>query len=129
MAARNLRNTSEPTTTTIRVNSEMRVAVPLGLPLTWKAMPVATGASSRPIRATMVPMAAGGRTMFSQLRPAKRMIRETALKITPAMTNPPRACWKPTCGLLARVMQVMVGAMKAKLEPRKAGALPRQTNR
>ena len=117
----------EPTTTTSSVNRAMTVARPLILPSTVKAMPVATGASSRPIRATMAPMAAGGRTMFSQARPAKRMITETMEKIRPAMKKPPRACWKPTPGLAARVMQVMVGAMKAKLEPRKAGALPRHT--
>ena len=51
------------------------------------------------------------------------------MKIRPATVKPPTACWKPSVGVAAAAMQMKVGAMKAKLEPRKAGALPRQTVR
>ncbi len=92
-------------------------------------MPVATGARARPMRATMGPMAAGGRTTWIHLRPAKRMMKETRTKAAPAHTKPPTAFEKPSWGEAARLMQLIVGAMNAKLEPRKAGAFPRQMTR
>ena len=54
-------------------------------------MLVATGASSRPMTATIAPIAAGGKTTSSHRVPATRTTCETAMKNTPNTMNPPWA--------------------------------------
>ena len=55
------------------------------------AMLVATGASSRPMMATMAPMAAGGKMMSIHRVPAKRTTWETRMKTRPKTMKPPWA--------------------------------------
>ena len=55
------------------------------------AMLAATGASSRPMRATIGPMVAGGSTVLIQPGPKRRMIRATRVNTRPETMNPPSA--------------------------------------
>ena len=52
---------------------------------------VATGASSRPMIATMAPMAAGGKMMSIHLVPANRTTWEMRMKMSPKTMKPPWA--------------------------------------
>ena len=52
------------------------------------AMPAAVGSNSRPMTATMAPMAAGGKTTSIQSVPAKRTTCETTMKKRPKAMNP-----------------------------------------
>ena len=54
-------------------------------------MLVATGASSRPMTATIAPIAAGGKTTSSQRVPATRTTCETRMKKRPNAMKPPWA--------------------------------------
>ncbi len=87
-------NSTEPKATVSRVVMEMMMAVVLYAPVAsgmTPAMPVATPASSRPIRATMGPMVAGGSTTPIHSGPNFQMIRATAMKMQPEAMNPPSA--------------------------------------
>jgi len=90
-------------------------------------MSVATGASSSPIKATMGPMAAGGKDYVEPFAASEADDERDNDKYETSGDKAAQGMLESNSGVLARVMQVMVGAIKAKLDPRKAGALPRQT--
>ncbi|MNP27991.1 hypothetical protein D3C76_1209320 [compost metagenome] len=62
-----------------------------GLLLIHPDIPAATGMSSSPIRATMAPIAAGGKTTPIQLVPAYLTNMPTRMKIIPVTINAPSA--------------------------------------
>ncbi|MNW13236.1 hypothetical protein D3C71_2111330 [compost metagenome] len=55
------------------------------------ACPAATGTNSKPITATMAPMAAGGKTTSIQLVPAILTMSATTQKMTPTTIKAPSA--------------------------------------
>ena len=72
--------------------SASRTVMPRGTVLAVRpAMFVATGASSRPMIATMAPMAAEGNMTSIQRVPAKRTTCETRMKTRPKTMKPPWA--------------------------------------
>jgi len=94
ITARKPRNSSEPKMARASVVSPMAMSAGTRTPLASgnrPAIPAATLPSSRPIRATMGPMAAGGRTMSSQRVPAQAIRPAARAKTTPAAMKPPRA--------------------------------------
>jgi len=55
------------------------------------AISAATGANSRPITATIAPIAAGGKTVSIHLVPITPIKRDTRENTTPAAIKPPNA--------------------------------------
>ena len=79
---------------TIRVNMEMVMACPLVMPWTGSMKPLmfrASGASSRPMMATMDPMAAGGNSTSIQLVPIFFTMSPIRMKQSPKAMKPPWA--------------------------------------
>ena len=89
------------------------------------AMPIATGANSKPITATIAPIAAGGNNTSIQPMPTKRTIKDNTTKATPKAIKPPCAA---SYGIPAAITD-NTGAIKAKLEPKYEGILPLQMNK
>ena len=87
------------------------------------AMPAATPASSRPMTATIAPIAAGGNMTSSQPVPAFLTMKETRQNRTPHIMKPPSATSYPNGS------NSSTGEINAKLEPRYAGILPLQIKR
>ncbi|MNJ52241.1 hypothetical protein D3C77_475660 [compost metagenome] len=91
------RNRTAPSTVTPRVTSESIICVELGLQalvgseLIRPAIPAATGINSRPISATIAPIAAGGNTTSIHLVPANLIISAIAMKIRPVTIKAPSA--------------------------------------
>ncbi|MNE78705.1 hypothetical protein D3C80_1751380 [compost metagenome] len=88
------------------------------------AIPAATGISSRPINATIAPIAAGGNTTSIHLVPANLTSKPTRIKIIPVTINAPSASAYPLSGYVPSTTRT--GEINAKLEPRYAGILPLQ---
>ena len=93
IAAANPLNTTWPTTA--RASVKMNTTTNLGsiaAPSELMMPPVlaAEPASSRPMRATIGPMAAGGSTASIQFTPANLIIMAMMANIAPAQINPPR---------------------------------------
>ena len=78
------------------------------------AMDMATGASSRPITATIAPIAAGGKRMSIHLIPTYLTIRLKMTKERPKTMKAPLAASKPKPA--AKTEET--GAIKAKEEPK-----------
>ena len=97
IAARKPRNTTEPKTTTASVVSETATAFGamnsdgLFASGTSPAIFAATGASSRPMIATIAPIAAGGNTTFSQPIPTRPIRNAISMNTMPAQTKPDSA--------------------------------------
>ena len=94
MAAANPLNTTCPITASARVNMNTNtnlgsIAAP-SPELTMPPVLAAEPASSRPMRATIGPIAAGGSTASIQLTPANFIIIATMQNMAPAHMNPPR---------------------------------------
>ena len=95
MTPRKPRKRTDPRTVTPSVSIATATAVPrpgcVAPSPVSPAMLVATGASSRPMTATIAPMAAGGKTTSSQRVPATRTTCETRTKKSPKAMKPPCA--------------------------------------
>ena len=79
---------------TIRVNIEMIIAVVLLMPCTGSMKPdmfIASGASSRPMMATMEPMAAGGKRTSTHFVPTSLTRNARIIKQRPKAIKPPCA--------------------------------------
>ena len=116
------RSSTEPSSVIASVDIETVIALRAGMPScaivvpVRPAMSVATGASSRPITATMAPMAAGGKTTSSHRVPATRTTPATRMKNRPKPMKAPWAAGYPPPPRAA--MTAITGAMNAKLDPR-----------
>ena len=77
-------------------------------------MPIATGASSRPMMATMAPIAAGGNNLSIQPIPIYRTKNDKITKDKPNTTKAPFAASYPN----PAANTALTGAIKAKLEPK-----------
>ncbi|MNP25075.1 hypothetical protein D3C76_1178680 [compost metagenome] len=123
-------NRTAPNTVTPRVMSEsvicdgFGVQGSAGLLLIHPAIPAATGISSSPIRATMAPIAAGGKTTSIHFVPAYLTKIPIRMKIIPVTMNAPSARAYPLSGWVPSTART--GEINAKLEPRYAGILPLQ---
>ncbi len=95
MMAKKPRNTTVPKATVSSVIMETMMALVSYAPVTLSgvrpAMPVATLASSRPMRATMAPMVAGGSTKLIHPGPNRQMMSAMQMKMTPEAMKPPSA--------------------------------------
>ena len=78
------------------------------------AIPIATGANSRPIIATIAPIAAGGNNLSIQPIPMYRTKIDKITKDKPNITKAPLAASYPR----PAVSTAPTGAIKAKLEPK-----------
>ncbi|CNT66446.1 Uncharacterised protein [Salmonella enterica subsp. enterica serovar Bovismorbificans] len=94
MIARKPRNSTEPNTVTASVTMEIIIVFVSGdCPCAGSnpAIPAATPASSRPMTATIAPIAAGGNITSSQPVPAFLTMKETRQNNTPHIIKPPSA--------------------------------------
>ncbi|MNN23632.1 hypothetical protein D3C81_1370370 [compost metagenome] len=123
-------NKTAPNTVTPKVMSESVICVGFGVQacvaslLIQPAIPAATGINSRPINATMAPIAAGGNTTSIHFVPAYLTSMPMRMKMRPVTINAPNASEYPLPGLAASTTKT--GEINAKLEPRYAGILPLQ---
>ncbi|MPN59353.1 hypothetical protein SDC9_207074 [bioreactor metagenome] len=85
------RNTTEPRIVITRVKIETVITFGSKVFAVKPAISAATGASSRPITATMAPIAAGGKTTSIHLVPITLRLSATIVKIAPTAMKPPKA--------------------------------------